>query len=275
MPNSNAHKLRLTSMTRVLSVERENARTVTLTLDAAFSAQPGQFVMCWLPGVDEKPFSISYSDGAALGLTVAAIGPFSQKIAELKPDNRIGLRGPFGKSFKLEGSNVAVVGGGCGSAPLAFLVEKLVAAKKKVHFIAGARSQDDLLFVERAKKAGANVIVCTDDGSAGRKGFTTDALAELLEKEKIDAVYTCGPELMMKKVADLCARKGVACQASLERFMKCGFGLCGQCAIDEFLVCSDGPVFPLAKLQKMKEFGSVKRDACGLEISFKPSAPKN
>jgi len=250
---------------RVLEVVTENSRIKTIYLDLAMKASPGEFVMAWLPGVNEKPFSLSYCDGSKIGISVAAVGPFSTALQQVKPGSVLGIRGPFGKGFKPEGEKVAIVGGGCGTAPLGFLAESLAKGGRKVFFINGAKTKTELFFVQRARSAGAEVIVCTDDGSEGRKGFTTDALADLLAKEKIDCVYTCGPEVMMKKVVDICKTRGVNCQASLERFMKCGFGLCGQCAIDGNLVCKDGPVFPIAKISKMKEFGTLRRDACGAE----------
>lgn len=257
------NKPREVVMARVREVVKENARVSSIMLDLELKAVPGQFVMVWLPGENEKPFSLSFCGPQGIGVTVAAVGPFSKKLQELKAGDSVGVRGPFGKGFKLEGEKVAVVGGGCGSAPLGFLVEELAKSGRKVVFINGAKTRDELFFTERAKSAGAEIIVCTDDGSEGRKGFVTDALSSLLEKEEIDCVFTCGPEVMMKRIVMLCAEKGVNCQASLERFMKCGFGVCGQCAVDGLLVCRDGPVFPLNKLVKLKEFGGARRDACG------------
>jgi len=258
-------KLKTMEATRVLDVVQENQRMKSIYLDSPISASPGQFVMVWIPGMDEKPFSLSYCDGSKIGITVAAVGPFSKRLHEVKAGEMLWIRGPFGNGFRLEGENVAVIGGGCGVAPLAFLAEELVKNGRKVFFINGAKTKDELLFVERVRKAGVEPIICTDDGSEGRKGFATDTFAELLAREKVDCAYTCGPEIMMKKVVDLCLQNKIGCQASLERFMKCGFGVCGQCAVDGLLVCKDGPVFPISKLSKLKEFGSVRRNACGAE----------
>lgn len=254
----------MVKMAKVLEVRDENSRMKTIFVAVDMSAIPGQFAMLWLPGVDEKPFSFSYCGEGKVGFTIAKVGPFSEKLCQLKAGDSVGIRGPLGNGFKADGERIAIVGGGCGSAPVGFLMEELSKAGKKVFFIVGAKTKEELLFVQRAKAAAVEVIVCTDDGSDGRKGFTTEALADLLWKEQIDVVCTCGPEIMMKKVFGICEEKKVECLASLERWMKCGFGVCGQCAIDGFLVCKDGPVFPSAKLKRMKEFGSLKRDACGL-----------
>ncbi len=253
-------------MAKILEVREENPRIKTLILELGMKAVPGQFAMVWVPGMNEKPFSLSGCVEGKAWVTVAKVGAFSERLHQMKAGEQVGIRGPFGNGFKMKGEKVAVVGGGCGSAPLGFLVDELRKAGKKVDFVVGAKTKGELFFVERARNAGAEVVVCTDDGSDGRKGFTTDALAELLGKEKLDCVYTCGPEMMMKKVVGICGEKGVECQASLERFMKCGFGVCGQCAIDGMLVCRDGPVFEGKKIAKMKEFGSLKRNACGSEM---------
>lgn len=259
-------KLRSTRMAKILEVREENPRMRTIVLELAMNASPGQFLMVWIPGLDEKPMSISHCGEGRIGITAAKVGPFSERLHQMKAGELLGIRGPFGNGFRFIGERVAVVGGGCGTAPLAFLVEELAKKGKKVFFINGAKTKGELFFVERARNVGAEVIVCTDDGSEGRKGFTTDALVELLGKERIDCVYTCGPEIMMRKIVDLCLQKKIECQASLERWMKCGFGICGQCAIDGMFVCKDGPVFPMKKLSKLKEFGSLKRDACGSEM---------
>ena len=78
---------------------------------------------------------------------------------------------------------------------------------------------------------------------------------ELLSKHKFEKIYTCGPEIMMKKVFDFCQTNRINCEASLERFMKCGIGICGQCVCDGFRVCTDGPVFDSVKLAEMNDFG--------------------
>ena len=114
---------------------------------------------------------------------------------------------------------------------------------------------------------GANIFICTDDGSKGYKGFATKLAEEFINKNDYNSVITCGPEVMMKKLFDIFKRNDF--QASLERYMKCGFGLCGQCCVGEGLrVCKEGPVFNRAKLKKIKDFGIYKRDASGRKIKL-------
>lgn len=245
---------------RIVGIENENGKVKTFILDCAMPAKAGQFVMLWLPGVGEKPISVSYVK--PLGVSIAKVGEFSGRMHQLKEGAHVGLRGPYGNGFAAR-KRVAIVAGGYGAAPLALLAEQL---KGKAVVVLGAKTKGELLFEQRIKKTGARLIACTDDGSYGRKGVVTDALAELLRNERFDAVCTCGPEVMMKKVFEMCEAAHVECFASLERYMKCGFGVCGQCVIDGQRVCADGPVFASHQLRTMSEFGKTKRDASGREI---------
>lgn len=117
--------------------------------------------------------------------------------------------------------------------------------------VQGARTDSSLLYQMRFP----SMFLCTDDGSKGSKGYPTDYLDALLARHKFEIVYTCGPEAMMKKVFDFCQTNGIRCEASLERYMKCGIGICGQCVCDGSRVCADGPVFGSESLAKMGDFG--------------------
>jgi len=250
----------------IKSVKEENYKVKTFLFDKKIEAVPGQFVMTWIPRLDEKPFAVSYSD--PFGITVSKQGPFSTKLQEMKVGDKIGIRGPYGHGFELKGKKICLVAGGYAVIPIAFLAE--VANRKKLNItsIIGAKTKKDLFFLDRLKKSSSELIVTTDDDSFGRKGFTSDVLKALLEKVKFDQVYTCGPEVMMKKVFDICEENDVECQASLERFMKCGFGLCGQCCVDDVLVCKDGPVLNSNQLRRLKEFAIFKRDKSGSKVNF-------
>jgi dihydroorotate dehydrogenase electron transfer subunit len=236
-------------------------------------AKPGQFVNVWIPRVDEKPFSISYQDHEKFGITVSKVGPFSEKLHELNAGDLLGFRGPYGNPFSIQGSegkNVVLVGGGCGTAPLAFLAEESIKNEIETHFIIGAKSKEYLLFEKRMKKSGIKTYFATDDGSHGFKGFTTDVLASILGKgeKKIDKVYACGPEMMLRKIVEICGQKNLPCEISLERYMKCGFGVCGHCCLDDsgLRVCVDGPVFSGEVANQIFEFGRHRRDETGKKI---------
>jgi len=254
---------------KIAHAVQENPCVKTLYFDYPLNAEPGQCVMMWIPGVGEKPMSISYSDGKRFGVSIYAVGQFSSEAVKLKAGDVAGFRGPFGTSFSLgKEKTLALVSGGCGCAPLAFLAEEARKKGKKVFFLQGARNKELLFFTERMRKAGAEVLVSTDDGSAGTKGFVTELLRGLLQKEKIGKICTCGPEIMMKKVVDISEEHKTPCELSLERYMKCGMGICGQCAVDPLGIrmCVEGPVIKKETVKKITEFGKYRRDASGRRV---------
>lgn len=222
------------------------------------NAKPGQFVMIWVPGVDEIPMSLSFI-GERQGVTVERKGEGTKKMHEMNIGDKIGIRGPYGKSFSIYGKKILFVAGGTGIAPLLPLI-KMVRGEKVV--ILGARTSSLLLFQKELKEMDISLYITTDDGSSGYHGFATDVFQDIIEEE-FDMVYTCGPEVMIKKVFDLCIQKNIPMQASLERYMKCGVGICDSCAIDGYHVCTDGPVFDIDMLKKMKDFGKWKRAPSG------------
>ncbi|MEE9323693.1 MAG: dihydroorotate dehydrogenase electron transfer subunit [Candidatus Aenigmarchaeota archaeon] len=245
----------LPEIARIEKIVQENPYVKTFFFDREIDPKPGQFVMVWIPGLDEKPFSMSYT-GKETGITVERKGKFTEKLFSMKAGDSVGLRGPYGNGF-IPKANACVVAGGCGIAPLSPLIGKL----KNPFVILGARSKDRLIFEKRF-----NAKVTTDDGSFGEKGFTTDVLENALKDKKFEVVYTCGPEVMMRKVFEICEREGIECQASLERYMKCGFGVCGQCEINGFRMCKDGPVFFPEQLREMGDFGKEARLKTGKKV---------
>jgi dihydroorotate dehydrogenase electron transfer subunit len=237
-------------MVRVDEKQVENPEFATLFFNCSLDFSPGQFIMLWIPGVDEKPYTLSYHSQKRFGITIEAKGKFSKKAVSLEKGDIVGIRGPFGKGFEIQSTgSCAVVAGGCGMAPLATLVEKL---DKNICFINGAKSGNYILYPDRFD---TKRLICTDDGSLGHKGLVTDLLVEQFEQgRKFDMIYTCGPEVMMYNVFRLCEQYGVSCQVSLERYMRCGFGVCGACICGSRLVCMDGPVFGSDRLRSMKDF---------------------
>jgi dihydroorotate dehydrogenase electron transfer subunit len=199
--------------------------------------------MVWLPGLDEKPFSL-LSD-APLTFAIAAVGPFSRAVHTLREGDKVWCRGPFGHGFEPRGAKHVLVGGGYGSAPLLFLARRIRAQGGSVRAILGARRERDLLFVDAFAAEGAAVDVATEDGSAGTRGLVTDVVAPLLVSGPPDTLYACGPHGMLMALADLCRRSHVQAQLSWERYMRCGIGLCGSCEHEGRLVCTDGPVLDL------------------------------
>ncbi len=195
---------------------------------------PGQFVMIWIPGVGEKPFSLAWKDTIA----VKRIGPFTSRLFELEPGDRLWLRGPYGRGFTPKGKRIALVAGGIGIPPLYALARAYREEFERVTLIYGARSKEELALMDIENYVD-EVVITTDDGSAGRKGFPTDVLEE--RRGEFDQVYACGPEPMLKAVLRVMDYRNV--QISAERYMKCGIGVCGSCNLGKYLVCRDGPVF--------------------------------
>lgn len=239
--------------------EAENIRT--FVFKGTLNSQPGQFCMLWLPGFDEKPFSIARDYDGEIWLTICKVGPATNHLFEIKPGDRVGLRGSFGHGFSVvENKKVVLVGGGYGTAPLHNTGRAHQEAGSEVTMIIGARSKNLLIWEKASHDSGFRTLVATNDGSAGIEGFTTHILEDLLAKEKIDLVQTCGPEKMMKAIAEMCIAKDIPCEVSVERYMKCGFGVCGQCVTETGeKMCQTGPVVPAEKAMTFSDFGVFHR----------------
>lgn len=257
-------------MIRVLVVpiekmEREVHHTITYRFRADFAVAPGQFVMVWIPRHDELPMAVSYLENPK-GITVQAVGDASTAFAGFQEGQKVGIRGPFGNAFRPRGGRALFVAGGSGMASVIAAIEAFAKQGVEVATALGARTADELIFEERAKRFGT-VHVATDDGSRGHHGFVTDVAAELMDSGRWDQVVTCGPEKMMKKVVDASLARKVPVDASLERYMKCGIGICDACAIDGQLVCFDGPIFTGEQLAVIPDFGRWRRDKSGRRIA--------
>jgi len=250
-------------MLRIERIEPEASEHATVWLKREMPCEPGRFVMVWIPRLDEKPFTISCHRPDRIGITVRRRGRFTSRLLEMSPGDVVGIRGPYGRGFDLK-PNACMVAGGCGLATVA-PIKDLFPDMPMIH---GAQTEPLLLF----RKRFPDMTLCTDDGSAGYHGFPTDLLEELLDQQPLDVVYTCGPEVMMRRVFDICEERGVRCQASLERYMKCGFGVCGQCACGDRLVCRDGPVFDSDALRTMDDFGRSARLKDGRKVTLKEYA---
>ena len=215
--------------------------------------------------------SIMAAGGSRAAFTVRRHGPSSSALYNVKEGEQIGVRGPYGNSFDIRRGNILLVGGGTGLVPLMRLLTHLD-LPHSVTFLMGAQTKEEVFFDGLAESIldslRHNIIVTTDDGSMGRKGFVTDAAEELLQQEKYDAVYTCGPELMMYKVVQSAVSRDIFVQASLERVMKCGTGICGSCCMDADLVCKDGTVFDGHHLASSREFGNTFRTKSGIPESY-------
>ncbi|MCX8177289.1 MAG: dihydroorotate dehydrogenase electron transfer subunit [Candidatus Bathyarchaeota archaeon] len=246
--------------TQIIDIKSENGTVKTFTVKDKLGskAKPGQFIMLWIPGVDEIPISVLQTNNDEVSFSVKAVGDATRYLHRMKTGENVGIRGPFGSHFTESHGRVLLVGGGTGIAPLLFLAKKIASKTKHLSFVVGAKTKEEVLFL---KELGSvclkeNLIATTEDGTYGIKCLATEPVDELTAKHKFDMIYTCGPELMMRKVFDVAEKHKITLEASLERLMRCGIGLCGSCVIGKYRVCCDGPVFKSAQLREVKnEFG--------------------
>jgi len=192
--------------------------------------------MVWVPGVDEIPMALS----SASSITVQRVGDATAVLFRLRPGDSIGIRGPFGNGFP-RGKRMLAVAGGVGAAPIFPAV--VAGGVEKV--LLGARSRDELLFVEKFASR-CSLSVATMTGRSGFPGFVPELFRQE-DASTYDAILCCGPERMMARVLALLVERGCPGKGyfSLHRYMKCGIGVCGSCCIDPagMRVCKDGPVF--------------------------------
>ncbi len=248
--------------------ETPTVRTLVFSDDIMSSVLPGQFAMVWIPGVNELPMSIMISkESGKAAFTVRKHGPASTGLFNVKEGQQIGLRGPYGNSFDVKAGKLLLVGGGTGLVPMMRLLT-FVKPTDDVTVLIGAKSKEEVFFEDLTnsllEKNPHEVIISTDDGSYGEKGFVTDLVEKLVSENHYDGVYVCGPEIMMYKTVLAANSKNIFVQASLERMMKCGVGICGSCCVGEDLVCRDGTVFDGEYLSQNKEFGIFHRNKAGI-----------
>ena len=242
----------------LIDVWKEAKDIMAFKFDKKLEFKPGQFIMTWLPSAGEKPFSLADNDL----IVVKRVGAFTSRLFELKEGDYLWIRGPYGNGFIPKGRNIALIAGGIGIPPLYALAKHYRGSFEEITLIYGARSKNEFAMLDIEKYVD-EIVFTTDDGSLGIKGFPTDVLAE--RKDEFEQVYTCGPEIMMAKVLEIMDFKNV--QVSAERYMKCGIGVCGSCALGKYLVCKDGPVFYGEEL-KETELGKFKRLPDGRIATF-------
>lgn len=277
---------------RIKEIVQNTPLVKTFTFDGSLGAKPGQFVMAWIPGVDEVPLSVALDDGAETKLTFFAVGDATQALAAKKVGELVGLRGPLGTSYEWRpGQHLALVAGGYGAAPMYFVASEAVKHGCTMEVIVSARSKEHLLYItEISALQNVAVHVATDDGSLGFKGYGTQLLEALLschgdptnirehavcdrlhKSAPIDQVFSCGPERMLMEVYRIATQFGVPSQISFARYMKCGFGLCGTCVLEPLGIrlCTEGPVLKSEVIAKITEFGTFARDGQGVKHALK------
>lgn len=232
---------------------------VEMLLDApriAEQVKPGQFVHVALPESSQhilrRPLSVLGANRITglIRLLYQVVGEGTRLLSEVKEEEELSLLGPLGRGWDAtKARKCLLIGGGVGAAPLYMLAQSLKDRGISVDVVLGATSADVLVCRESFQQLlkPSRLHLCTDDGSLGYKGFTTELCTQLLQKRKFDYIASCGPEPMQNAVAELAERAGVSCELSLERRMACGIGACLSCMVDTVdgnkRACVDGPVF--------------------------------
>ena len=257
---------------RVIGAQRELADVWTLDIDTpagGFPFAPGQFNMLYAFGVGEAAISIS-GDPANPGRlihTIRAVGKVSEALARLKVGDALGVRGPYGGGWPVEaaaGSDVVIVAGGLGLAPLRPSLYRLMAERdryRRIVVLCGARSPADILFRQELERwrtrLDVDVEVTVDHAGPDWRG-NVGVVTTLIPRAAFDPPHTvamvCGPEVMMRFAAIELEKAGVAPEAiylSMERNMKCAIGHCGHCQFSSDFVCKDGPVATYARLGRL------------------------
>ncbi|KPJ64474.1 hypothetical protein AMJ44_12740 [candidate division WOR-1 bacterium DG_54_3] len=226
------------------------------------TAKPGNFVHIKVSSNSypllRRAFSVHSVDKHKKNFEVLfkVVGKGTKILSEKSPGDMLDLLGPIGKGFSVppKGETVMLVAGGMGIAPLWFLFGNIIEKipKERLIFFLGAKTKKELLYCEKLKDFGVNLIVTTDDGSFGTKGLVTEVFLKEIRKRKNESrklkVYSCGPQEMLKKVSEISKQYDLSCQISLEGSMACGVGACWGCAVKlnnggYKRVCIDGPVF--------------------------------
>jgi anaerobic sulfite reductase subunit B len=248
---------------RVVGRTRETADTWTLRLEPVagppLDVAPGQFTMLYAFGIGEVPISVSGEAGGPLVHTVRSVGAVSEAICSSRPGAVLGVRGPFGNSWPVDsaaGSDVVVVAGGIGLAPLRPAVYHVLARRGyygEVALLYGSRTPGELLYrreLERWRsRFDLHVDVTVDrgvDGWRGKVGVVPKLVADARFDPGSTVALVCGPEIMMRFTGEALLERGVPAEriyVSMERNMRCGLGHCGHCQLGPTLICRDGPVY--------------------------------
>ena len=224
--------------------------------------RPGQFVIVRLAeGAERIPLTIADADLGAgtITLVVQAVGKSTRELAALQVnDGILDISGPLGVPTEMiESGRALCIGGGVGTAVVHPIAQGLSARCIEVTSIIGGRSREHVIFEEELRRFG-NVVVCTDDGSYGRKGFVTDLARELLAGGGIDIVYAVGPVPMMRAVTELTRPLNVHTIVSVNPVMVDGTGMCGGCRVEvggeTKFACVDGPDFDGHKVNFARSF---------------------
>ncbi len=226
--------------------------------EIADTAQPGQFVHLRVAEFDpllRRPFSIHDVEGDRVRIVYDVVGRGTRILSRVHAGESVDLLGPLGKGFSLDGERFCLVAGGMGVAPMVFLARRLREKTEQIIAFVGAGSEAQLIGDSKIRALGIEVFTATEDGSVGYGGLITELFSKVIERRELGnlVVFACGPNEMLKVVAEISRKIGATAQGSLEELMACGMGACLGCAVgtrdgEYRMVCTDGPVFNLSEV---------------------------
>ncbi len=266
-------------MNKIVSKKQYSEHVFAFEVEApliARSRRAGHFVILRVDEQGERfPLTIAGADleRNTITLIVQAVGVSSQKLVALEEGDKIlDLVGPLGEATHIEKvGTVLAAGGGVGLAPLLPIVQAYKEAGNRVVTVLAARNKDLLILEDEMRKHSDEVIVVTDDGSAGMKGLVTDGMRKVLDREEVNVAVTIGPAVMMKYAALLTKEYAIPTVASLNTIMVDGTGMCGACRVtvggESKFVCVDGPEFDAHQvdfdelIMRLRAYSNEEREA--------------
>ena len=245
-------------MFKIISKKMLAANIFEMKIEAplvAKSASSGQFIILRIDEFGERiPLTVADSDSSSVTVVFLVVGHSTEQLSKLEVgDFILDFVGPLGNKSEINNfGTVVLVGGGCGVAPVFPQARDFKKAGNKVIIIAGFRSKDLVFWEDKLREVCDELIITTDDGSYGRKGFAAHALKEIIDKENVDRVIIVGPPIMMKFTSLITKEKNIPTIVSINSIMVDGMGMCGACRVvvdgKTRFACVDGPEFDASKV---------------------------
>ena len=271
--------IRLPQYTKIIYIKKESCdvKTIFFKLKCIRNITPGQYFLIYVfnhlneEEIEWVPISVSYinKNNNVFGMSIKNVGITTNALHMHNKNDEIGIMGPFGNGFDLNDivkyNKIALVAGGIGIAPIRGLFAKIKNNFINIDIFYGSKNRDQLCFINYLRNNSTNLYTFID---SEHKNNIIKSFENKIIQYNYNYIMSVGPELMMKKVLDLCNKYNIELQVSLERYIKCSRGICGQCAIGDKCVCTNGPVFNKLELNKLTDFGKYYTSICGERKPF-------
>ncbi len=240
--------------TKIISNDRVANGVYRLRFNVDWTSfTPGQFVMFSIPGDKtflRRPFGIASLGEGVAEIFYKAVGTGTNVLSKTPTGTSISVLGPCGNGFQTDSvpGSAVLIAGGYGVSPLFGLAVELLEDEIDVHMFYGGKSNSDLFLLDELGELGVTLHLSTEDGSVGARGLVTDLLMQKLDDIPSPHIFACGPEGLLKAIADIGKQRNISTQVSLERYMACGIGVCLGCVCKDrdgkfVRTCREGPVF--------------------------------